>query len=80
MTHAVNAVSVVENKIWIECDVFGNRHVMVGREGSENPPFQHCSFNYDYRYTSNASIAAQAESFAVSLGAEPPVECRARLL
>jgi hypothetical protein len=81
MTDTVNVITVFNNKIWIDVDMIGSRHVMIqheGKDGNEDPPFQYCSFNYDYRYTSNATIAAQAEKFAISLGAESPVECRPR--
>ena len=70
-------VKIFDTNVWIESDFFGSKHVMVQHDG-ESEPFTYCTFNYDYRYTSNSSIKVQAEKMAISLGANEPVEYKAR--
>ncbi len=74
----VKIVKILKRHIWIEGDFFGAKHVMVQHEGDE--PFEYCTFHYDYRHTSNATIRQIAENMALSLGAEAPVEFRNRPL
>jgi hypothetical protein len=74
----VQIVEILKNKVWVESDIIGSRHVMIQQGDSE--PFQYASFYYDYRFTSNAHIAQQADKLAISLGASEPVECRVRTI
>ncbi len=53
-------VKVFEQKVWIESDFLGARHVVVQHDDGVSEPFDYCTFNYDYRYTSNGSTLAQA--------------------
>lgn len=71
---------VFGRKVWIESDFFGSKHVMVQHDDGQDSPFCYCSFNYDHRHTSNATIYKQAEIIAESLGAKLPIEHRGRSL
>lgn len=73
---AAKIVKIISPSIWLEKDFAGDVAVMVGYP--DESPFEFAKFNYDYRYTGNANIHAQAEELATSLGAEKPVECRTR--
>jgi len=74
----VKIVKFLPTQVWIESDMFGGKHVMRKHEGME--PFCYCSFFYDYTHTSNGQIHREAIAMALSLGAEEPVEERARSL
>ncbi len=76
----VEVVKVYGNKVWVESDFFGSKHVMVQSEASGRSPFCYCSFNYAYGYTDNLSVHEAAQSMAISLGATEPVEFRQREL
>lgn len=69
-------VKILPTKVWIENNFTGSRFVVVQHEGCK--PFDYAVFNYDYKYTSNAGIDAQAEKLAIDLGAIEPVEYRER--
>lgn len=71
-------VKIIPQKIWIEDDLLGSRHVMVQHQVEGEQPFCYCSFYYDWRYTSNSGIAAAAERLARSLGAVEPIEHKMR--
>ena len=71
-------VEICKTAVWVENDLFGGRHIVVQHEGHE--PFTYASFNYDYRYTSNASTLSAAQQMAISLGAKEPIEFRTREL
>jgi len=66
-------VKVYERDVWIQSGLCGAKHVMIQHE-TEGEPFCYCSFNYDHRYTDNASVRSAAEEIAVMLGAEKPVK------
>ena len=72
-------VKIVGHKIWIEADLFGNKHVMIQHD-DDSAPFTYCTFNYDHRYTCNSAIHKQAERMARSLGASEPIEHQTRKL
>lgn len=72
----VEIVKICETKVWIESDILGCKHVMLQHEGCE--PFTWCTFNYDYRYTSNGKIWAAAENMAIALGAVEPIDRKHR--
>jgi hypothetical protein len=74
----VEIVKVYENKVWVESNLFGGKHVMVQRASPRAEPFCYCSFHYGYGYTDNASIHNAATRMAISLGATEPVEFRTR--
>lgn len=67
-------VTILPTYIWLERDLFGGYDVVMQHEGLK--PFVFASLFYDWRYTDNASIHAQAVALAVSLGAQEPVEVR----
>lgn len=67
-------VKIYPTAIWIESGMFGERRVMLQHEGCE--PFAYATFDYDYRYTSNAGTWEAARAMALSLGATEPVEQR----
>lgn len=67
-------VEILPTRIWVESSVWGSRSVMLQHEGCE--AFAYCTFNYDYRYTSNAGTWAEAHDMARRLGAEEPIEHR----
>ena len=71
-------VEIFERKIWIEKDIAGSQHIVIQHQCGKSTPFTYCSFHYDYAYTSNASINAQAVQMALSLGAKEPVEIKHR--
>lgn len=74
----VEIVKVYENKVWVESDLFGGKHVMVQSASPRAEPFCYCSFHYGYGYTDNATIHNAATRMAISLGATEPVEFRTR--
>jgi len=72
----VTVVKILPTKVWGEYDFLGDLHVMLQYEGMT--PFVYATFFYNYAYTDNATIRAQAEELAVALGAEKPIEFRIR--
>ena len=76
----VEVVKVYGNKVWVESDFFGSKHVMVQSEMPGAEPCCYCSFNYCYGYTDNQSIHDAALRMAASLGAPDPIEFRQREL
>jgi hypothetical protein len=78
MPDVVKIVEVFQHKIWIESDIMGSKHVMIQHDDNESEPFEYCSFRYDYRYTSNSTVLAQAKKLAFSLGAKDPIEIKSR--
>ena len=74
----VELIKVFDRKIWIESDLLGAKHVMIQHDDGKSQPFTYCTFNYDYAHTDNASIRAQAEKMAESLGAKQPIEYKSR--
>lgn len=74
----LQVVKIYEQKVWIESDLMGNKHVMVRHDNEKFEPFCFCSFNYDYRYTSNGSIHKMAVEMAIRLGATEPVRVEHR--
>lgn len=75
-TPTATIVKILKTDIWIEGDLWGDKHVVVQHEGMK--PFTYASFHYNYAYTSNAGIRDQATALAVSLGATAPVQERNR--
>ena len=69
-------VKIYEKKVWVECDMMGDKHVMVQHQAPGVEPFCYCSFHYDHGYTDNASIRNAAERMALAIGATEPVEFR----
>lgn len=69
-------VKIYPTRVWVENDFMGGRHVMVQHEGCE--AFEYATFNYDYRYTSNAGTWDAARRLALALGATEPVEEKVR--
>ncbi|WP_455387388.1 hypothetical protein [Petrachloros mirabilis] len=76
MIQTVEIVNVYTQRVWIESDLFGGRHVMVRHDAEDCEPFCYASFHYDYAYTSNSETIAEAEKLARSLGAVDPIEHR----
>lgn len=74
------AIKVFSKKVWIESDYAGRKHIMIQHDDGQSKPFCYCTFNYDYAYTNNSAIRAEAEAMAESLGAEQPIEYRERHL
>lgn len=74
----VEVLKIYANDVWVESDFCGGKHVMIQSQMPGTEPFCYCSFNYDYAYTSNASIRHAASSMALALGATEPVEFRER--
>lgn len=72
----VEIVRMCKTDVWIEDDFFGGRQVVVQHEGCD--PFTYASFNYDYRYTSNAGTLSAATELAMQLGATTPVARKSR--
>ncbi len=73
-------VKVFDRKVWIESDFLGSRHVMIQHDDGESQPFTFATFRYDWRYTSNSSVIACAESLARDLGATDPIKHQSRPL
>ena len=71
-------VEILPTAIWIESDIFGSRHVVLQHQGCD--PFTYASFQYDYRYTSNAGTWEAARNLALALGAAEPIEQKHRNL
>jgi len=71
-------VEILPTAIWIESDIFGSRHVVLQHQGCD--PFTYASFQYDYRYTSNAGTWEAARNLALALGATEPIEQKHRNL
>ncbi len=80
MTEPLQVTRILDKKIWIESDFFGDKHVMIKHDHEDFEPFCYCSFYYNYAYTSNSSIRRQAEEIAKLLGATEPIEHRSRPL
>lgn len=76
----VEVNKVYANRVWVESDLFGSKHVMVQSEAPGRGPFCYCSFNYAYGYTDNMSVHDAARNMAISLGAQEPVDFRMREL
>jgi hypothetical protein len=74
--NTIAATHVYGNKVWIEGDMNGSKHVMVQSEVPALGPACYCTFYYVYPYTDNARIRLEAERVAKSLGATDPVEYR----
>ena len=75
----VKVIETLPTKVWLESDLFGGYSVMICHEGMN--PFEFAHFNYDYAYTSNASIRSMAIKFAQEkLGAGANIEIRQREL
>ena len=75
----VEIIKIFENKVWIESDIMGSKHVMIQHDDDQSLAFTYCTFNYDYAHTSNSVIRSQAEKMALSLGAKPPIEYKQRV-
>jgi len=76
----VEVVKVYGNKVWVESDFFGSKHVMVQSEAPGSEPCCYSSFYYCYGLTDNRSVHEAARSAAISLGATEPIEFRQREL
>lgn len=74
----VEIKEIFEQKVWIESDFMGSKHVMIQHQDGESRPFCYCSFHYNYAYTSNSGVREQAEKMAIQLGAGEPVEYKSR--
>jgi hypothetical protein len=72
-------VKVYDRKVWIESDIFGDRHVVMQHDAPGEEPFTYCTFHYDYRYTCNSGTMGEARRMALALGATEPVEERFRV-
>ncbi|URI08794.1 hypothetical protein MW290_24770 [Aquincola tertiaricarbonis] len=75
---SATVVHVFPMRVWVEADLLGAKHVVCQHEGES--PFTYATFNYDWRYTSNAGVLDQAMKVARSLGAQDPIEVRDRAL
>ena len=71
-------VILFDKSVWIESDIFGNKHVMVQHQAPGSEPVCYCTFHYHYEHTSNAFIRNEAERVARALGAQIPIEHRNR--
>lgn len=78
MIDVVEVKEVASRDIWIEDDIFGNKHVMIRHNIDGFEPVTYCTFFYDHRYTSNSSIRQNAINMAVALGASEPIEFKTR--
>jgi hypothetical protein len=79
LTEGIQVVTIeriLPTALWIEDDIFGDRHVMLQHEGCD--AFCYASSHYDYRYTDNAGTWTAAHKMALALGATEPVEHRMR--
>lgn len=72
----VTIVRHVPNRVWIETDPQGSRHVVIQSAEPGTVAHRFCTLRYDRQYTSNASLEEMAERIAVGMGATSPVERR----
>lgn len=77
---SIKISKILERKVWIESDMFGDRHVCVRYEGTGVPSFTYATFHYHHAYTSNYGTLKDAEDLARQLGATDPIEIRNREL
>jgi hypothetical protein len=74
----VTLVREYKNRVWIEDDLLGDRHVMIQSDAPGSSAECYATFHYAYPYANNSSTLAKAEECAISLGATSPVERRTR--
>lgn len=79
-SHREKIVKLYANRIWVESDLQGSRHVMVQSEAPGSKPFCYATFHYHFPYTDNDTTYRAAETLAKALGAQEPVEFRAAVL
>ena len=76
----VEISNIIKQKIWIEDDLMGHKHIMIMHDDGKSTPFTFCTLYYNYAFTSNDSIRRMAETIALSIGAEEPIEYKQRQL
>ena len=61
-------VKVYDTHVWVETDMFGDKHIMMQHETME--PFCYASFHYNYAYTSNGQIHMEVVNMMKRFGVE----------